>query len=539
MEHSGPTKVTSADLLVEATQLLKSLRMPSVNVMQLTRLQKNADWVLLDSGASHGLRPASSWTEWEAAMPTRVQLAEGETNRLRVKTGTRVLLSEPGVATSWIVPLGGIAELGYKFEWHGNHCSLSHNKGDRVVVEVKDGCPMVPRDVGEKLLQQMEQRQLAFLNKLMMVKGLQHGKCQVAGKMTIDEAMLIKLYYLFPDLPEDVLMRIIPEYDEEKMQWCGSHLPWNRRKRRRLAKAKSVVLHLFSGPDASYWERALGSATTEVLCVDLLGNVKADLHDPMVFWYIMSLAVANKIKAVVAGPPCRTMSALRYQDDGGPGIVRSEQFPYGLPDLPPDQRELVLQDSALWFKTLLIYMVCEDARIQGQQTALILEQPQDPKEYRNPEEVKEKEFMSMRRTLEWQKFQEMFNVKMIALNQGTMGHMCRKPTTLASTLDDMCELDGMRGGPATKDHGMDRRGMSIRDRRAQSRTWAAWAPVPPTPECVSYRAFPRTSPTTIECDGPSPVEAALPQRPLSRQKGLFVDWNTQRPTPWALIFQDV
>ena len=61
----GDPKGTKADeLLHEATQLLKSLRVqPKVNVMQLAGLeQAENDWVLIDSGATHALRPAHEST---------------------------------------------------------------------------------------------------------------------------------------------------------------------------------------------------------------------------------------------------------------------------------------------------------------------------------------------------------------------------------------------------------------------------------------------------------------------------------------------
>lgn len=473
---TGPTKVSTGDLLLEATSLLKSLRMPSVSVMQLTKLQEASEWILLDSGATHGLRPASDQSEWEQSIPTKVQLAEGETTKLRIKPGTRVFLSEPGTSMAWIVPLGGIAELGYKFEWSGNQCKLSRGNGEVVPMEVCNGCPMISRLHGGDLLRMIEQRQIAFVKRWRTVQELYEGKRTVDGQMTMDEALLVKLYSMFPDLPKELLMRIIPEYHEKAMDQCGALLPWNRRKRRRLAKAKQIVLHLFSGPDSTYWEKSLGSATTEVLCVDIMGNVKAGLHDPLVFWYVMSLAAAKKIKVVMAGPPCRTVSALRCQNDGGRAEVRSEEFPYGLPGISPEQREMVLQDSALWFRTLLIYAVCEDAQGDEPQTSLILEQPEDPKNYRSPQEGQEKKFMSVWRTQEWKIFQEKFNIKMISFDQGGMGHECRKPTTLAITLDELCQLDGLRGSASGGGNGEDRRSMSLRDRCQQSKQWAAWAP---------------------------------------------------------------
>jgi hypothetical protein len=51
-----------------------------------------------------------------------------------------------------------------------------------------------------------------------------------------------------------------------------------------------------------------------VLCVDLQGNVAANLHDKNVYYaYLLSLCATGRVRAVLLGPPCRTISALRYQ----------------------------------------------------------------------------------------------------------------------------------------------------------------------------------------------------------------------------------
>ena len=77
---SGATGGSASDVLLqEATQLLKSLRLPQVKVMRVSQLShdESSGWVLLDSGATHSLRPAMNDEEWKAAQPTEVSLAEG------------------------------------------------------------------------------------------------------------------------------------------------------------------------------------------------------------------------------------------------------------------------------------------------------------------------------------------------------------------------------------------------------------------------------------------------------------------------------
>ena len=113
----------AAELLHEATQLLKTLRIPpKLNVMRISELDRGRqDLVLVDSGATHALRPARDDGEWGNGQPTTVMLAEGSTNRFRLKPGTRILLSEPGAAQAWIVPMGGLADLDFTMQWSGNH----------------------------------------------------------------------------------------------------------------------------------------------------------------------------------------------------------------------------------------------------------------------------------------------------------------------------------------------------------------------------------------------------------------------------------
>ena len=118
------------------------------------------------------------------------------------------------------------------------------------------------------------------------------------------------------------------------------------------------------------------------------------------------------------------MSALRFQNDDGPPVLRTEEHPYGLPSLTPQQAELVFNDSVLWFKFLLMYIMCEEVRHEeGKNTALVVEQPEDPKNYRSEEEVGEKGFMSMWRTQIWLDFAKTYGADLTSSDQGPMGQM--------------------------------------------------------------------------------------------------------------------
>ena len=483
MDKGGAPAATPAttELLAEATQLLKSLRMPNLKVMRLSNLQPHAQMVLLDSGATHGLRPAVSEEEWQSGTRTQVMLADGVTESLRLKPGTKVLLSDPLLRpenASWIVPMGCLNELNYKLVWKDHMCHLYTKAGEKIDVELHNGCPYFAHEFGAKLLTVLEQHQIQQELKKMTLKSiLTRGAAGLGNNMSIEMAMLVKLKEVMPTLPEDLALKLVPDLSVLTDPNIGLNLPWNRRKRKRLMMAKNVIIHMYSGPDASYWERRLSNEHTEVLCVDLEASTPSNALDETTFAFLLSLCASKRVKALLGGPPCRTTSALRFQKDDGPPILRTEDHPYGLPSLTPQQAELVTNDSILWLRLMLMYILCEEVRPKEQaQTAFLCEQPQDPAEYRKKEDVDEHQYFSMWRTQEWKSFQEAYNAKLISFDQGPFGHPKRKPTTLALiNMNEMMQLQDVRGRGAEPEVAPLPE-LSVKERCALSKTWAAWAP---------------------------------------------------------------
>ena len=100
-------------------------------------------------------------------------------------------------------------------------------------------------------------------------------------------------------------------------------MPWNRRKRRRLERAKGgVVLHLFAGrgSHSEKWQ-SLGGTDTEVLTLDIAANPHEDVHSASVWSYLWSLAGKGRIRMITADPPNRTVHRLR-SNGTGPKFLR-------------------------------------------------------------------------------------------------------------------------------------------------------------------------------------------------------------------------
>eukprot|EP00435_Cladocopium_sp_Y103_P023447 s854_g5.t1 len=484
-EATSKTSQT-AELLHEATQLLKKLQIPGgpkLKVMQLGDVDPVRDgMILLDSGATHALRPARDADEWQKAERTVVQLANGSTESFRLKKGTRILLSHPDEPAASIIPMSGINDLDFSLEWRDGQCRLLDDENRLIPVTLQNGCPMVEREQGEKLLEWLEAYQVYQRRKLAVVKTMMSDAELVdSSNMTMDMAITLKIRQEFPDLPDHVLLKLVPHLDVVKAEDFGARLPWNRHRRRRLLKAKHIakhiVLHLFSGPDQKFWEKRCSTATTEVLCVDTCGSTPVNLHDRNVFGFLLALCASGHVKAILGGPPCRTVSALRYQNDGGPGILR-DQHPYGLPDLGPADADLVLGDVVLWYRMLALYIIAEDVRLADQpQTQLVLEQPEDPARHRDPNDVAEHKYFSNFRTAEWRMFQQRYGIQLYHFDQFPMGHIKRKPTTLATTMTELGQLDNLRGGPPNESLSAEQfKALSMDERCRLTKTRAAWAP---------------------------------------------------------------
>ena len=112
--------------------------------------------------------------------------------------------------------------------------------------------------------------------------------------------------------------------------------------------------------------------------------------------------------------------------------------------------------------------------IQSLRSSLRIEQPEDPMRYRSADDVAAHGYMSIFQTAEWKNFQEKYNLLMLHFDQGPMGHERRKPTTLATSMEKLLQLDGLRGDPSQPAE--DQSQKPLQQRVEASKRWACWAP---------------------------------------------------------------
>ena len=431
----------------EVASLLKTMRTTSTTPRVLAVVTDNNQGVLLDSGATHILRGPYDETEWMQAIPTEVQTATGKT-QLRMSKMSRSLLTKDDLQP--IVPLGMLTQHGCKMRWHRDGCALTHAKLGEVKVTVRDNCPYVTNDVGLKLIRELE---TAETNKRLMLRSL-----EVTGWKQEDKDMADKLKKLFPETPVELLQPMVSKAGDE------ARLPWNRHQRRRFKKAKGIVLNLFSGPDQAWWSKRMPH-DIEVVNVDLLRG--QDFLDSAVWHFLLQFVRSGRVVAVLAGPPCRTVSAARYRSDGGPRPVRSRHGlqRFGLDTNTMMEQQLADTDSQLWLRTLLLMY---EAKLYNPDVKAVVETPEDPMTYRQ-DEVEYASFTvwpEVKSVLE-----KAVGLTRLTVDQGALGHQRRKPTCLWSNMDVIKALDGLKDD--TKHAAWPD---SLSRAMELSKSTAAWAP---------------------------------------------------------------
>ena len=85
---------------------------------------------------------------------------------------------------------------------------------------------------------------------------------------------------------------------------------FNGHHRRKVQRAKTLVVHLFSGDDPKFW-MAQEKNGVVIICIELAKG--ADLRNGHLYGWLEQLARSGKIDVLLAGPPCRSVSVCRLR----------------------------------------------------------------------------------------------------------------------------------------------------------------------------------------------------------------------------------
>ena len=398
---------------------LDELKGSSLRVLRLARVQPcDEELGLLDSGATHCLRPPLHREDVSKYAKVRINLAGGQCAELRMSPG-RVVVGEEGVEP--IVPLGHlVSKLGCSLQWTQDELVVVHPERGQIRTTLKEGCPMVTKKLAMKLIQELEEKI--------------EGSIRVLNEE--DEPIrkwlqrLVEEHPVFQDLPAELKAALVTKPQVHNI--CG-----NRRRRKLWRREGGVNLYMYSGEKAGYtYERAvkeLGGDHRKVIQVDIKNGEKWDMVNGKVYSELLSMAIDGQIDTILTSPNCRTRSKLRHVKIPGmdlPGPARCWQGgEWGLPGGSETERKKCWDDDVMMFRSWMVFLVaqeCRKAEGRKENVNFLLEHPSPPEDM--PEVV------SIWRTSSWKKMKDIYRLEECEVDQGDLGSGSTKPTTLGTNL---------------------------------------------------------------------------------------------------------
>ena len=453
---------------------MKAMQCPERNMKDIPSLKKGLDWDtalrscgvrgeeddgrmgLLDSGATHALRPATSQSELDGCIKAEVTLAGDQRVKLP-QTNSGVILADEAQP---IVPLGSLVKsLGYEFVWNSKGCRLRHESRPEIQVFTRSSCPEVRECDALRLIAELESQSVeASLKSMVELKAAimaakQKRPTDWKGYLqeyvrSGDKADGLRAVFEAPFMQhvpveeKGKIVEMIP--DSPQAAWkLLKKMPLNRARRRQLWRAPEWVVHLFAGPGVK------GDPIKQAACETLEIDVAAgwDLLDNELYAFLLWAAAQGRIKAVVGGPPCRTFSLLRHRElerkaARMPRPVRSDQFLWGLPHLCAEDEALVKGDNLLILRMVWLWLVAEagcgeDDKEEWRfdKVDFGMEHPEDPREFLDPESDLWAICPSIWRTHFMRALKDEVDLEKYQFDQGAYGHEQRKPSVFLANMD--------------------------------------------------------------------------------------------------------
>ena len=131
-------------------------------------------------------------------------------------------------------------------------------------------------------------------------------------------------------------------------------------------------MHLFSGPDQSWWKKKLETSSRAVVCIDKMVDPAQDLLSDQLTSFLADLCARGTVDVILGGLPCRTVSKLRFRQPGPPPLrARSGPERFALEALSDALRELAWNDAVLWMRQLWLFSLASASRTK---TVLLLKE---------------------------------------------------------------------------------------------------------------------------------------------------------------------
>ncbi|OLQ05641.1 Retrovirus-related Pol polyprotein from transposon TNT 1-94 [Symbiodinium microadriaticum] len=469
---------------------MKVLRLRDIRVCAL----KESTTALLDSGATHSLRSATSSDEWSSAEEVGVQLAGNHQLTMRITTGGTLLMppgtkQDPvphGLQAQTIVPMGKLIEtLGYTMIWSPEECVLQSPDGTKMKLQVHGGCPQMCELEALSLIARLEDRKLENLANetittsdklavaaMAMEHHWNHYLYDYVATGAFESGLrAVRDAPFFEDLPGDCLAGLVPpqglEFGWDIMKLNGF---FNRAQRRKLLSSKRWVVHLFAGKEGHWEVFKLDKGDTSVIELDVARCAGHDILRGETWRMLLWGAKHGKVDVIFGGPPGRSQQLCRGGERDsksltmvarmmwlfavaqvgrelhGVGINKDRdvgfvlEYPEGTPweQRQAREREIIEAEDSMRDPT---------GRGRGAlwvEAIQYWEQVQRPRWENQVGLATVNASVSFWDTRMWKVFQRETQMRVISFDQGAMGGSSRNRTSLGTNVGALMSLDEVR-----------------------------------------------------------------------------------------------
>ncbi|CAE7460417.1 TY5A [Symbiodinium sp. CCMP2456] len=406
-----------------------SLRVLSIHGFPEDDVRGGGAYALVDSGATHPLRRATTQQEWNAASTVVVHLAGGEVVELKMNAAGTLLVPCAGTtrttSTAPIVPLGSLVGiLGYSMEWHGSRCRLVGRDGEILNLRVRDGCPEITERQALDLISRIEDKKLEDLKTATVSTKSKIRESVMALNRTWFDHLVsycrsgigaeaqyaVRDAPFFDEVPKEALYGL-SEADPISNGWEAlkgfKHL--NRRTRKKLWVSRNWVLHLYAGKPPN----------EEILFLERQGFAVLELD-------------------------------LQRGLEGSRQLW--EEYLYGgWYGQAPKELELVNRHTSLFVKMIYIHALATAGRCvyppepnDVKEVGFMLEQPRDPRTYLSFSHPLVEDSVSFWRTGLWIQYAEEAGLTTYSFDMSSLGKALARHTTVGTNLP-LRHLHGLRG----------------------------------------------------------------------------------------------
>ena len=409
---------------------------------QLTEIEGSTG--LLDSGASHPMRPAPE-IEYNNGQPVRVTLA-GEDVRVLMQNPPRDHFGPGGGyhhsadrptwschRTTWLY--AALESANFEVDTPGQEAHQGEDK------EPLSGSGCLGRlgpdkRVGDEPCSSLERPSLkARLEVIRKEEKRDWTELLREYWKTGAKPTLLKVVLASPltrDLPYEVQSSLVEGFNLQDGEKYLRALPLMRRKRRSLLASTNWVVNLFSGngdlPNDPF--ATLPKDGKVVLDVDKMKSKHWDLHrEGGVYQLLLWAAASGRISDIISAPPCQTWPVSSTPLRGPEAYpCRTMTEPYGIKDLTAMQTRRTDMETSNVAKQMILWFL---AQISGpRQVGFFLELPADCEHLHRDQGVK----ASLWSTEMWMVFQSITVMPTASFYMGRFGHQSRGPEDLRQWL---------------------------------------------------------------------------------------------------------